>query len=235
MKPPVGTGSIAERQCHSFAISTHSSSLEELWSSGPFGFFQQQWGKSVSRNHTMSRSWIKSWKGSCVILAACLLYTGIAWGEACDVTTTSSSPQVPVVQGHTCYEFERMPPGTIDWSCSNEDRGSRPRQKRKVPACPEKPIASCSATLTQEALANEQSTSKEPGQATLDIPNDAKVITWYYDLPGAGSGPNRLRTGWGNIQLPVEIAGRHKACLCTPIGETGVRKPASCQRMRIGT
>ncbi|MEE4150242.1 hypothetical protein [Pseudomonas viridiflava] len=152
----------------------------------------------------MSRSWIKSWKGSCVILAACLLYTGIAWGEACDVTTTSSSPQVPVVQGHTCYEFQRMPPGTIDWSCSNEDKGSRPRQKRKVSACPEKPIASCSATLTQEALANEQSTSKEPGQATLDIPSDAKVITWYYDLPEQAQARIDCEQAGGTFSYPLK-------------------------------
>ncbi|CAM3387351.1 Ig-like domain-containing protein [Pseudomonas floridensis] len=125
------------------------------------------------------RSWWRNGAG----IAACLFYTGFVLGEACEVRTMPSSPQMPVVQGHTCYEFSGMPQGSIDWSCSNEDKGATPREKRKVDACPQGAAASCSATLTQEALANERSTSKEPGQATLDIPADAKVITWYYEMP----------------------------------------------------
>ncbi|HEX8596674.1 MAG TPA: hypothetical protein VF682_25845 [Pseudomonas sp.] len=108
--------------------------------------------------------------------------SAMAWGEACQVSTRAASEGLPVVQAQTCYEYKGVPPGAIDWSCSNEDRDASPTRKRKIDACPAGAKASCTATLTQESLANERSTSKEPGKDTTNIPPDAQVITLYYEL-----------------------------------------------------
>ncbi len=117
-----------------------------------------------------------------LLLCACPL----ARGEACDVTTRPASGQVPVVQPHQCYEYQGMPEGSIDWSCSNQDQGASPSSKRKVARCPQGAVASCSATLTQESLASERSASREPGQDSPNIPDGARVITWYYEVQPQG-------------------------------------------------
>ncbi|MFJ4145275.1 hypothetical protein [Pseudomonas sp. NPDC089734] len=139
----------------------------------------------------------------CIALTGCL-FCEIAWGQACDVITRPASEQVPVIQTHTCHEYKGMPEGAIDWSCSNEDKGSLPSEKRKVTACPSGAVASCTATPTQESLANERSTSREPGQDTLSIPENAQVITWYYEVKEQAQARNDCERSGGRFRYPLE-------------------------------
>ncbi|MBX8550572.1 hypothetical protein K5D68_13310 [Pseudomonas cichorii] len=136
-------------------------------------------------------------------LAGCLLCE-MALGQACDVVTRPASAQVPVVQPHICYEYKGMPEGAIDWSCSNEDKGSSPKEKRKVDTCPEGAVASCRATATTESLANERSTSKEPGDGTAHVPDGAQVVTWYYEIKEQAQARNDCEQSGGTFSYPLE-------------------------------
>ncbi|WP_253950568.1 hypothetical protein [Pseudomonas lijiangensis] len=136
-------------------------------------------------------------------LAGCLLCE-MALGQACDVVTRPASAQVPVVQPHICYEYKGMPEGAIDWSCSNEDKGSSPKEKRKVDTCPEGAVASCRATATTESLANERSTSKEPGDGTAQVPDGAQVVTWYYEIKEQAQARNDCEQSGGTFSYPLE-------------------------------
>jgi hypothetical protein len=140
---------------------------------------------------------------TCLALAACLA-SPLAFGEACDVTTRPASSQVPVVQPHICYEYRGMPPGSIDWSCSNEDKSTTPTEKRKVESCPTGAVASCSATLTQETLANERSASREPGRNTPQVPDDANLITWYYELQEQAQARIDCEQAGGRFSFPLK-------------------------------
>jgi hypothetical protein len=105
----------------------------------------------------------------------------LAFAEGCDVLTRSQSPSVPVVESHSCYEYEGMPVNAIDWSCSNESKEMLTSTKKKVAQCDDHYQASCVATLTQESLANPHSTSKDKTAKSPNIPDNAQVTTYYYD------------------------------------------------------
>ncbi|MHC8367198.1 hypothetical protein ACYZT9_15440 [Pseudomonas sp. ZT5P21] len=105
----------------------------------------------------------------------------LAVAEGCDVLTRSQSPSVPVVESHSCYEYEGMPVNSIDWSCSNESKEMMTSTKKKVEQCDDHYRATCIATLTQESLANPHSTSKDKNAKSLNIPDKAQVTTYYYD------------------------------------------------------
>jgi len=108
------------------------------------------------------------------------LSPALAMAEGCDVQTRSQSPSVPAVESHTCYEYEGMPVNSIDWSCSNESKEMLSSTKKKVEHCADRYQATCVATLTQESLANPHSTSKDKTAKSLNIPDNAKVTTYYY-------------------------------------------------------
>lgn len=99
--------------------------------------------------------------------------------QGCDVITRSQSQSVPAIESHSCYEYNGMPAETLDWSCSNESKGTVSTQKSKVERCDEGYVATCQARLTQEALANPRSTSKDRAGGSANIPDNAQV-TWYY-------------------------------------------------------
>ncbi|MCV4283495.1 hypothetical protein [Pseudomonas capsici] len=139
----------------------------------------------------------------CMALTGCLL-CNMALGQACDVVTRPASAQVPVVQPHICYEYKGVPEGAIDWSCSNEDKGSAPREKRKVDTCPKGAVALCTATATTESLANERSTSKEQGAGTAQLPDDAQVITWYYEIKEQAQARNDCEQSGGKFSYPLQ-------------------------------
>lgn len=105
----------------------------------------------------------------------------LVFAEGCDVLTRSQSPSVPVVESHSCYEYEGMPVNSIDWSCSNESKEMMTSTKKKVEQCDDHYQATCIATLTQESLANPHSTSKDKNAKSLNIPDSAQVTTYYYD------------------------------------------------------
>jgi hypothetical protein len=114
-----------------------------------------------------------------LLLIACLC-PALAFAEGCDVLTRSQSPSIPVVESHSCYEYEGMPVNSIDWSCSNESKDMLTSTKKKVEHCADHYKATCVATLTQESLANPHSTSKDKNSQSLNIPNNAQVTTYYY-------------------------------------------------------
>ena len=116
-----------------------------------------------------------------LLLLIASLSPTLAFAQGCDVITRSQSPSVPVVETHSCYEYEGMPVDAIDWSCSNESKEMLTSTKKKVAQCGDHYQASCMATLTQESLANPQSISKDKNSKSLNIPDNAQVTTYYYN------------------------------------------------------
>jgi hypothetical protein len=116
-----------------------------------------------------------------VLLLTSLAASGV-WAEACVVDTRAQSASVPMVEGKSCYEYKGVPAGSIDWSCSNESKETLASSKTKVASCPEKPKGTCTATLTQESMANQRSSSKDSHADSANIPKGAQVLTYYYDL-----------------------------------------------------
>lgn len=108
------------------------------------------------------------------------LASGSVLADACQVTTRSSSEAVPAVDRQTCYTLQGMPAEAIDWSCSNESKEMLNSEKHRVARCPDRQVGQCSAPLTQESLANPRATSNDPDAARPAIPNDARVVTYYY-------------------------------------------------------
>ncbi|AZD22464.1 hypothetical protein [Pseudomonas chlororaphis] len=113
-------------------------------------------------------------------LAVVALCSGGAFAQSCDVVTRSQSADVANVDTHTCYLFEGMPAEAIGWSCSNESTGTLAQEKEKVANCDESYLAVCRARLTQEALSNPRATAKDPQGSSLNIPDKARVVTFYY-------------------------------------------------------
>jgi hypothetical protein len=110
-----------------------------------------------------------------------ILCPTLVMAEGCDVLTHSQSPAVPVIESHSCYEYDGMPVNAIDWSCSNESKDMLTSTKKKVEQCGDHYQATCIATLTQESLANPHSTSKDKNSTSFNIPDNAQVTTYYYD------------------------------------------------------
>jgi hypothetical protein len=79
-----------------------------------------------------------------LLLIACLS-PALAMAESCDVLTRSQSPSVPVVESHSCYEYDGMPVNAIDWSCSNESKDMLTSTKKKVEQCDDHYQATCIA------------------------------------------------------------------------------------------
>lgn len=113
-----------------------------------------------------------------LLLLACASPAAVM-AQGCDVITRSQSQSVPAIETHSCYEYNDMPAETLDWSCSNESKGTLSTQKSRVERCNEGYVATCQARLTQEALANPHSTNKDRTGKAVNIPDAAKV-TWYY-------------------------------------------------------
>ncbi|WP_434706257.1 hypothetical protein J3P85_13930 [Pseudomonas sp. Z1-12] len=113
-----------------------------------------------------------------LLLIACASPTAVM-AQGCDVITRSQSQSVPVIESRSCYEYKGVPAETLDWSCSNESKGTVSTQKHKVERCDAGYVATCQARLTQEALANPRSTSKDKSGGSANLPDNAKV-TWYY-------------------------------------------------------
>jgi hypothetical protein len=117
--------------------------------------------------------------------------------QGCDVLIRSQSPSVPVVEAHTCYEYKDMPVDAIDWSCSNESKEMLTSTKKKVEQCTDHYRATCLATLTQESLANPKSISKDKNSKSFNIPDNAQIITYYYDAENLNQSRTDCETGGG--------------------------------------
>jgi hypothetical protein len=116
-----------------------------------------------------------------LLLILTSLITPLALADACDVTTRSQSAAVQGVETHTCYHYEGMPADAISWSCSNESQEMLSSKKKRVESCDDNYVATCHATLTQEALANPRATSKNPDSTSANLPSDGRILTYYYD------------------------------------------------------
>ncbi|MBT2295728.1 hypothetical protein [Pseudomonas fluorescens] len=115
-----------------------------------------------------------------LLLIACAS-PAAAMAQGCDVLTRSQSQAIPKTETHSCYEYKGVPAEAIGWSCSNESKGAQSTQKKQVERCSDGYVATCQARLTQEALANPRSTSKDPSGESANIPDDAQVTWYYYD------------------------------------------------------
>ncbi|VVN76920.1 hypothetical protein [Pseudomonas fluorescens] len=132
-----------------------------------------------------------------VLVLACLSPT-LTMAQGCDVLTRSQSPSVPVVETHTCYEYKGMPVDAIDWSCSNESKEMLTSTKKKVAQCDDLYQATCQGTVTPESLANPQSVSKDKNSKSLNIPKDARIITYYYAADHIGQSKVDCENGGGD-------------------------------------
>ncbi|WP_223569976.1 hypothetical protein [Pseudomonas sp. BF-R-26] len=131
-----------------------------------------------------------------LLLIVCLCPTWVM-AQGCDVKTRSQSPSVPVIETHSCYEYDGMPVDSIDWSCSNESKEMLTSTKKKVAQCGDHYRATCLGTLTAEALANPQSISKDKNSKPLNIPDNAQVITYYYSIENLPQAKIDCETGGG--------------------------------------
>jgi len=133
-----------------------------------------------------------------LLLVIVSLSPNLVMAQGCDVMTRSQSPSVPVVESHTCYEYEGMPVDAIDWSCSNESKEMLTSTKKKVEQCGDHYQATCLATLTQESLANPQSISKDKNSQSVNIPNNAQITTYYYGAEHLNQSKIDCETGGGS-------------------------------------
>lgn len=133
-----------------------------------------------------------------LLLLIASLGPALAMAQGCDVTTRSQSPSVPVIETHTCYEYDNMPVDAIDWSCSNESREMLTSTKKKVAQCSDQYKAVCLGTVTAESLANPQSTSKDKNSKSLNIPANAQISTYYYNAENLPQSKIDCQTGGGS-------------------------------------
>ncbi|MBM7061920.1 hypothetical protein JQX08_14510 [Pseudomonas sp. UL073] len=113
------------------------------------------------------------------VLLGCLI-TGSALADACQVTSRSSSAAVQPVELESCFEYQGMPADALDWSCRNESKQMVNTTQHKLPKCAAGYFASCTAALTQETLANPRATRNDPSAGAIAIPDDARIVTYYY-------------------------------------------------------
>ncbi|MGY2187511.1 hypothetical protein [Pseudomonas sp. MAG733B] len=133
-----------------------------------------------------------------ILLLIASLSPALAIAEGCDVITRSQSPSVPVIESHSCYEYENMPVGAIDWSCSNESKEMLSSTKKKIAQCSDHYQATCLGTVTPESLANPQSTSKNKDSKALNIPANAQISTYYYNAENLAQAKIDCETGGGS-------------------------------------
>lgn len=133
-----------------------------------------------------------------ILMVIALLSPSLALAQGCDVVTRAESASVPAIETHSCYEFEGMPQDSINWSCSNESKEMLSTTKNGVGQCPDHYQATCLGTLTQEALANPRSISKDKNSRSTNIPDNAQIITYYYDTEHLAQAKIDCETGGGH-------------------------------------
>ena len=134
-------------------------------------------------------------KATALLVAS--LAAPLALAEGCHILTRSSSPGVAPVETESCYEFQGMPEGTINWSCSNESQETLGTRQEKVAKCDAGYLARCSAAITQETLANRRSASDTPQTIEPGVPDDARVVTYYYGLDDRAQARSDCEKGGG--------------------------------------
>ncbi|MDV3439892.1 hypothetical protein R0G64_10690 [Pseudomonas otitidis] len=120
-----------------------------------------------------------------LLLLGCLP-AGLTLAEGCHVNSRTSSAAVTGIETESCYEFVGMPAEALDWSCSNESKDMTSTRKQRVAQCPGGEQARCDAPLDQESLANPRASARGPDTARPAVPNDARVLTRYYQMTDLG-------------------------------------------------
>lgn len=123
-----------------------------------------------------------------------------ALADACNVAIGSPNPDLAKVEVDSCYEFRGMPADSMDWSCSNENTDMLASRKSKVASCREDYRSKCTSALTQETLANHKSTRQDPQSGVINIPDDARVITYFYRLENRHQAKADCENGGGKWQ-----------------------------------
>src|SRR5690606_28821845 len=104
-----------------------------------------------------------------------------AFADACYVTIDSSMAGPTGAREESCFEHQGAPQGSLDWACqSDKDVQGASREKRAE--CPSGYFGTCSAELTQEALANPKSAGQKT-DSPFDAPQlaeQARQITYHY-------------------------------------------------------
>lgn len=112
------------------------------------------------------------------------LHGATAFGAACYVSEETSGALPDPVAPAKCFYFEGMDDvEAMQWACRDKtDVGLAGRQRRQE--CPPNPAARCSAPMTPETLANEQSFGeRNPGDALpATLPDGARIVTLYYQV-----------------------------------------------------
>lgn len=123
-----------------------------------------------------------------------------ALAAACQVSTRALSEKIPVVVIQSCYVYEGMEEGAIDWSCSNENRGLLDHEKKPVENCPSGYFGSCTATLTQEALASHKAIGDIKTGTPMAVPDDAKIVSYFYRVAEKEQARKDCTAAGGNWQ-----------------------------------
>lgn len=135
-------------------------------------------------------------------LAVLLLIVGSSevLAAACQVSTRSLSQKIPAVVMQSCYVYEGMEEGAIDWSCSNENQGMLDHEKKLVENCSSDYFGSCTSTLTQESLANHKAIGDIKTGTPMAIPNDAKIVSYFYQVDEKEQARKDCTAAGGNWQ-----------------------------------
>jgi hypothetical protein len=123
-----------------------------------------------------------------------------ALAAACQVSTRSLSEDIPAVVIQSCYVYEGMEEGAIDWSCSNENQGMLDHETKLVENCPSGYFGSCTSTLTQESLANPKAIGDIKTGTPMAIPDDAKIVSYFYQVDEKEQARKDCTTAGGNWQ-----------------------------------
>ncbi len=105
-----------------------------------------------------------------------------ASAQSCYVhSETSGAVPAPVVT-EKCFEFQGIDAGdSMRWVCSDTEAVGNSRRELRD-SCPGEYFGVCSAPMTPETLANEQSAGSQAKQETwpTQVPQDARIVTYHY-------------------------------------------------------
>jgi len=105
-----------------------------------------------------------------------------AFAESCYVTSDSAVAGPGGIRTESCYEHIGMPMGSLNWSCNDNTKDVLHTRAEKRPNCPAGYFGKCLAALTQETLANPDSSGRYGNQAGTppNVPDEAKILTYHY-------------------------------------------------------
>jgi hypothetical protein len=131
-----------------------------------------------------------------ILIIIASLCPALAFAQGCDLVTRSQSASVSAIESHSCPEYQGMPVESMNGSCSNPGK-EMPSSTSSVGQCADDYRASCLAALSQEALANPRPISKDKNSKSVNIPGNARIITYYHDTEHLAQSRIDCETGGG--------------------------------------